>query len=115
MAQEQRPSLGLVHCPGGIAHFDTPGAQPFEVAGLLPVDARGEKVYRIDLRRGRRARCDVADEKLVGYSLSEKPIDVPQMAPEQVIELEVVIRRMIVAVPPAPVAAFRDQDLFACP
>src|SRR4051794_28234074 len=35
------------------------------------------------------------------------------MPPEQVVELQVVIRRMIVAVPPAPVAAFGNQDLLA--
>src|SRR5262245_52166030 len=36
------------------------------------------------------------------------------MPPEQIVELEIVRRRVIVAVPPAPVAAFRDQDLLPC-
>jgi hypothetical protein len=35
------------------------------------------------------------------------------MPPEEVVELEIVGRRMVVAVPPEPVAAFGDEDLFA--
>ena len=58
---------------------------------------------------------DVADEQLVGNRLLQQPIHVPQVPPEQIVELQVVRRRMVVAVPPEPVAAFGDQHLFARP
>ena len=60
-------------------------------------------------------RRDVADEQLVGDRLLQQPVGVPEVPAEQVVELEVVRRRMVVAVPPEPVAAFGDQHLLARP
>src|SRR5262245_38730780 len=34
------------------------------------------------------------------------------MPPEQLVELEIVVGRVVVAIPPEPIASFRDQHLF---
>ena len=55
--------------------------------------------------------ADVGGEELLGDRLSEHLIHVPQMAPEELVELEVVVGRVVVAVPPEPVAALGNQQL----
>ena len=62
---------------------------------------------------GVRARRDVADEELVGHGLEQQAVDIAQVAPEQVVELEIVLGGMVVAVPPEPVAPFRDEHFLA--
>ena len=52
---------------------------------------------------------DVADVQLVRRRLAERAVDVAEVAAEQLVELAVVVRRMVVAVPPEPVAAFGDR------
>ena len=71
------------------------------------------KPDRRDDRQRHVAGADVGGEQLVRDRLAEHLVDVPQVPAEQVVELEVVVRRMVVAVPPEPVAAFGDQQLLA--
>ena len=66
------------------------------------------------MRLGRRCACrDVADEQLVGNGLVQQAVHIAQVASEQIVEFEVVLRRMIVAVPPEPVAPLGDQHFLA--
>ena len=48
-----------------------------------------------------------------GIGRPERPVDVAHVAAEQVVELAVVVRVVVVAVPPAPVAAFGDEQFLA--
>jgi len=67
---------------------------------------------RLDLDRRRLGR-DVGDEQLLGDWLVERPVDVADVPPEELVELEVVLGGMIVTVPPEPVAPFRDEHFLA--
>ena len=55
--------------------------------------------------------ADVGREQLLGDGLPEHLVHVAKMPPEQLVELEIVVRRVVVAIPPEPVAAFGDQHL----
>ena len=66
----------------------------------------------LDRRRARRVEMLLTNSSS-GTGWPEQPVDVPQVPAEQVVELQVVVRRVVVAVPPEPVAAFRDQHLLA--
>jgi hypothetical protein len=80
-----------VHGPTGAAEVELPCAEPLEVARHFPVEGRADK------RRGRlgdRPRWlgrDVRHEELFRCGLVEGAVDVPQVAPEQVVELVVVL------------------------
>ena len=97
---------------GDIAHLQAAGAEPFEIARFLAVECWREPRGRLRLDRRGSASRDVADEQFVRDRFLQQPICVPQMAPKQIVELEIVGRRMIVAVPPEPVAALGDEHFF---
>ena len=106
-----RPTVRLVHGARHLADLQRAGAEPFEVARLLTVERRRQQRRRLGLGAGRSPRRDVADEELVGDRRLEPAVGVPHMPPEQIVELQIVRGRVIVAVPPEPITAFRDQQL----
>ena len=55
------------------------------------------------------------DEQLFGHGLVERAVHVAEVPAEQVVEVQIVLGRVVVAVPPAPVAALRDEQLLARP
>ena len=105
----------LVHGAAGAAELERPRPKPLEVARHLAVERRAdERRWRLGHGSGRLGR-DVGDEQLFRDRLVERPVDVAQVPAEQVVELEVVLGRVVVAVPPEPVAALGDQQLLARP
>src|SRR5262249_27375961 len=110
--QERATAIGAVHRAGGLADLEAAGAKPFEVAGLSAVERRRQQRDWLRLCFGGGRAADVADEELVGRWLLHQLVRVPDVPPEQVVELEIVRRRMVVPVPPEPVAAFGDENLF---
>jgi hypothetical protein len=110
--QHRSGPIDLVHRAGERPDVEQPGAHPFEVARLFPVQRRRQQPRRREFRWRGRPRGDIADEQFVRDRFSQQPVDVAQVAPEQVVEFEIVVRRVVVAVPPEPVAAFGDENLF---
>ena len=113
--RDDRPSCPPTWCiaPAVSDGVDAAGADPFEIARRSPSMTGWMKPVGGSIRdRGRRRR-DVGDEQLFGHRLVERPVDVADVAAEQLVELQVVVRRVVVAVPPEPVAAFRNQHLLA--
>ena len=100
------------HRPGWHIGLDDARRQPFEVAGRSPVQDRAEEADRRHDRDRHMARADVGGEELLWDRLPEHVVHVSEVAPEELVELEVVVGRVVVAVPPAPVAALGDQQLF---
>ncbi len=93
--------------------LERPGAEPLEVAGLFAIERRREERGWLGQRHQRRPCRDVAHEELVGDGQLQKLVDVAHVPPEQVVELEIVGGRVVIAVPPEPVAAFRNEHLLA--
>ena len=114
MDERQDPWLPLdaVHRAPKVSHLDRARPEPFKVARFFAVECRGQKRRRQGLRRRGRTGRDVADKQLVGSRLLQELVDVPKMPAEQAVELGVVGGRRVIAVPPEPVAAFRDEHLF---
>ena len=81
----------LVHRPGNRADLDRAGADPFEIARDLTVDFRLHEPSRPLYRRRRRRRGDVRNEQLLRDRLPKRLVDVSDMAPEELVELEIVL------------------------
>ena len=114
--QDRRAPVALVHRPGRVAHLQEASAEPLEVASSLRRPGPAPAARRAGARVAGGAPAEMLlTNSSSGIGLPEQPIDVPEVAPEQVVELEVVLRRMIVAVPPEPVAAFGDEHFLARP
>src|SRR5581483_9072864 len=56
--------------------------------------------------------CATTVRSIQSESRVQKSIDITQVLPVKLIELSAVCRRVLGPIPPAPVAAFRDQQLF---
>ena len=112
-----RPAApALVHRPCRCASSHNPGgAKPLEIAVLLAVDRRCDEGGRRRLRVRPGGCRDVAHKELVWNRRAQQPVDVSQMPSEQVVEFRVVIRGVVVAVPPEPVASLGDQNLLGGP
>src|SRR5687767_9056244 len=91
---------------------DLDGAGPLgEVSGPA-IDSRTAEDAELN-RPAMRLGGDVAPMELVRCRPAERAINVADMPPEEVVELTVVVRRVVLAIPPEPVAAFRNEQFLA--
>ena len=111
LPEERLPALASRHRPRWNVGFDAARSQPLEVTRAFAVDHRLQQADGRGASQRDLAGADIGDEELFGNRLAEHLIDISQVPPEQIVKFEIVLGRMIVAVPPEPVAALRNQEL----
>ena len=111
---DERRGRDFLHRAARLGQRRRHRAHPLQIRGVPAVQGHGQEArWRQPIRT--RAGADVAGEQLLGNRRAERGVRVSEVAAEQLVELRVVVGRMVVAVPPEPVAAFGDQDFLQGP
>ena len=102
--------LGAMHGACAAGNDRKPGGKPLEIICDLPVQPRGNGVYRVSVADSLPRLLDRNVQRR-RMRLPQQTVNVLDAASEQGVELRRVLGLMVVAVPPEPVAPFGDHEL----
>ena len=103
--------LLAVHGAAPLIDVVNAGAHPLEIGGDLAIDHRPDRPRGRHQHGGQRHAQDGA-RKLLGRHQVQEAVDVGEVAAVELVELRAVGGLVLRSVPPAPVAALGDEQLF---
>ncbi len=112
---DERRGRDLVHGAARARQRRSDGAHPLQEAGVPAVEGDGQAGLKAASRSGPAPVLMLVANSSSGIGGAERRVGVAKMAPEEIVEVGVVVGRMVVAVPPEPVAAFGDEQFLERP